>query len=157
MLVLLTALALEFCFWLCLSCRKPYLLLHFDSIMWPQLGSGYALFECSVGSCNGLGSVAWILLSLGAQGMAVWLCQCAGAQDALKMLGQSSSLLVGISQLPEEIFRLLVQRFTTETWCSRLLPPAFLNTIFLIIDCVKAKSVVFNLTRLGFAFKGTNA
>jgi len=59
--------------------------------MWPHLGSaGFALAECSVGSCSGLGSRAWTLLSLGAQGVAVSVC----CGPALKLLAQSSSLLL---------------------------------------------------------------
>lgn len=64
-LVVLTVLALEFCFWMCLSCLKPYPLLRFDSTVWLQLGSvGCALAEFSAGFCNGLGSGARTLQSL---------------------------------------------------------------------------------------------
>lgn len=144
------ALALEFCFWLCLSCLKPYLLLHFDSIMWLQLGpAGYALVECSVGFFNSLGSGAWTLLSLGVQGMAVSVC----CGPALKMLGQSSSRRVG----GKSAARGNLQAASPKVYHCNTMEQTAASCLFeccLPDNCVKAKSVVFNLTCLGFAFKG---
>lgn len=145
------ALALEYCVWFCLSCLNHTCCF----ILVASYGCSSNLL--AVPLLSALKAPAWFgdpgCCMSGAQGMAVWLPACCG--PTLRMLGQISSLPTGVSQLPEEISRLLVQRFTTETQWSRLLSPAFMNTVFLIIDCVKAKLVVFNLTCLGFAFKGT--
>lgn len=133
------ALALELRFWLYLSCLKPYLLFHFDSIMWPQLGSiDSAPAGCSVGSCNGLGSGVWTLLSLGPKAQL-----CCG--PVTKMLGQGSFLHVGGNSAARANLQ------TASMICHwDMVGYTAVSCLFeyclLIVDFVKAKSVVLNLT-----------